>query len=69
MKMTNSFHGTSFSTRKTPAEVEAIADRIAEGNSTDADRAFVRRAKRALCGSPGCNCGRDIFRRQGPQED
>lgn len=66
LTLTNNYHDTEYATRKTEAELDAIADRIGQGIGTDADKAFARRVHNALCGSPDCTCGRDIFgRREG----
>lgn len=57
LTLTNSFHGTEYTTRKSARELDAICLRIGQGTATAADRAFARRVHAALCGSPGCTCG------------
>ena len=66
MKLKNNFHGTECSTRRTEADLERIALDIAQGRASEADKAFRRRVRKALCGIAGCTCG-DDFGRRGPQ--
>lgn len=60
----NSFHNTEFKSRKSPEELENIEHSLALGHGTDAQRAFHRRMKEALCGNMVCTCG-DFFGRRG----
>ncbi len=55
--LTNDFHGTEYRTRKAIEECLDIVDRICGNTATDAEKAFVRRVNRALCGMPTCCCG------------
>ena len=66
MKMKNNFHNTSYDTRKTEVDLERIAQDIAQGRASEAEKAFRRRVRKALCGIAGCTCG-DDFGRRGPQ--
>jgi hypothetical protein len=59
----NSFHGTEYISKKSPMELLEIDKRVYNGYPTDADKAFVRRMRKALCGVSGCKCG-DVFGRR-----
>jgi hypothetical protein len=60
--LTNSFHGTEYRTRRTREELDRIiwTHRM---DRTDAERAFVRRAWKALCGIEGCTCCNELGER------
>ena len=58
--LTNSFHGTSYKTRKTREELDAIAVRVQVGVATDAERAFARKVRGVLC-VEDCRCARSVF--------
>lgn len=53
--LTNDFHRTEYRTTKSEAEVAKIRD-TADWARTDAERAFVRRVRRTLCGMRDCTC-------------
>ncbi len=59
----NSFHNTSYTTRKSAEELDAIAIRLASGKATPAEKAFASRMKKTLCGVSGCTCGDEFGRR------
>ena len=61
--LTNSYHHTSYRTRKTDADIEAIELRIYNGNASAADKEWVRKVRNTLCGATGCTCGDFIGRR------
>lgn len=63
--ITNNFHGTQYRTRMSPAEIRRIMDTNPDNRDT-ADRRFVRRCRRALCGMTDCTCGGELGER-GPQ--
>jgi hypothetical protein len=58
--LSNSFHGTEYRTRKTREDLDRI-DQTNPWDRTEAERAFVRRAARALCGSKECRCATNSF--------
>lgn len=60
--LTNDFHNTSVRTRKTRDELDRLlqTDRY---DRTDAENAFVRRVRNALCGVKGCECSNDLGER------
>ena len=56
--LTNTFHVTEYRTRKSPDDL----NRLRHGNPftrDPADRRFVARVRRALCGVDGCVCARN----------
>lgn len=55
--LSNDFHNTTYRTLKTRDELEAIYGRVCQGVATDAEKALLRKARRALCGVEGCKCG------------
>lgn len=55
--LTNKFHGTEYHTNKTESQVQAIIDDHNRGVLSSADRAWVRRVRKALCGHDDCCCG------------
>ena len=55
--LSNDFHGTEYRTKKTREELEAMYGRAYQGTATDAEKAMLRRIRRALCGTEGCRCG------------
>jgi hypothetical protein len=55
--LSNSFHETSYRTRYTREELHRIDDRIQAGHADEAEKALLRRIRRALCGIAGCTCG------------
>lgn len=57
LTLTNDYHGTEYTTRKTARELDAICLRIGQGTATETDKDFARRVHGALCGSPDCSCG------------
>lgn len=59
----NTFHGSKYHTKKSPEEVDRIVS-TAPWERTEAEKAFVRRARKALCGVDGCTCGDEIGRRE-----
>ena len=54
--LTNSYHNTETTTRKTRNELEEIEHRILQGRASDAEKALHRRIRNALCVA-GCKCG------------
>lgn len=62
--LTNVYHGTSCTVRRSPVDIEAVCDRLWSGTATYADREFARRCKAALCGSLDCTCGDVLGRRE-----
>lgn len=56
----NRFHNTTFTSRKSQDELDAIEKRICTGDDRPADKPFARRMRNALCGVDGCKCG-DFF--------
>ncbi len=56
----NEFHNTSVRSRKSPAELSAIAERLATGHATPGDKRTQRSFHAALCGQHDCTCG-DAF--------
>jgi hypothetical protein len=59
--LTNSFHDTTYRTRKSREELEAIEGRIAMWTADAADKALARRIWNTLCGIEGCTCGQNTF--------
>ena len=53
----NTFHGTEVQTRTSEEDREAIAYRVYAGTATEAEKALLRRIRRALCPWAGCTCG------------
>ena len=60
--LTNSFHNTEYRTRKSEDEIQFIRE-SAPWQRTEAQNAFVRRARLALCGSRECTCGNELGER------
>jgi hypothetical protein len=60
--LTNSFHRTEFGTSKAEAEIEAIRNK-APWDRTEAERRWVRKVWKTLCGIAGCTCGNDLGER------
>lgn len=60
--ITNNFHRTEYTTRKTDEQINAIELRMYNGTATDADKAWVRKVRTALRGSSECDCGDFIGR-------
>jgi hypothetical protein len=56
MIVTNKFHRTEYRTRKTREELDRIADRIAAGHATPAEKRLERKIWRTLCGMSDCKC-------------
>jgi hypothetical protein len=60
--LTNSYHDTTATTRKTRDEIDAILD-THPANRTPADRQWLRRMHDRLCGSSTCDCGNEAGER------
>ena len=58
----NTFHNTEYQSLKSLEEIDRIVS-TSPWNRTDAEKAFVRRVRTALCGIIGCSCGDDLGRR------
>ena len=61
--ITNTCHGTEYTTRKTPEQLDAICARIGTHQATPADKAIRRKIWNALCGIDGCTCGGELGER------
>lgn len=59
----NTFHNTEYRSTKDIDEIERIAS-TPPWNRTKAEKAFVRRVHKALCGIKDCQCGDDLGRRE-----
>jgi hypothetical protein len=59
----NNFHDTEYRSNKDINEIEHIAQ-TPPWDRTAAEKAFVRRARRALCGVKNCQCGDELGRRE-----
>lgn len=57
----NTYHNSEYRTRKTWQERQAILDRYNWGTPSDADKAYIRRVERALCGIDTCLCGHNAL--------
>ncbi len=66
-KITNDFHGTEYRTRKSPKELRKIAEKNPHYFSA-AEKRFVRKVQKKLCGMASCSCGWGIFSERGRQE-
>jgi len=64
--ITNDFHNTEYETRLTPLEIRRILNTNPDDRN-DADKRFVRRCRKVLCGFTGCVCGGELSER-GKQE-
>ena len=53
--LTNNFHGTEYTTTKTRGEIDRILDTQPD-DRTPAQRRWVTRVRRELCGINGCTC-------------
>ena len=60
----NTFHNTTYNSRKSPQEIDAIRWRLAFGCATKADHALRRKMHKALCGATDCICGDAFGRRE-----
>jgi hypothetical protein len=54
--LSNSFHSTEYRTRKSEPEVERLRHAEPHFGMSGAERAWVRRVRRTLCGVEGCTC-------------
>ena len=62
MKLINTYHNTMYHTRKSADEVDRIAS-TPPRHRTPAEKQFVRRVRRTLCGINNCQCGDDLGQR------
>lgn len=58
----NTFHNTEYRSRKSAVEIDRIASKP-PWCRTEAEKQFVRRVWRKLCGIDNCLCGDDLGRR------
>ncbi len=61
--LTNTFHNTEYRSTKSLDEIDRIVS-TNPWNRADAEKAFVHRVRKALCGVDGCTCGDDLGRRE-----
>lgn len=59
----NDFHDTEFRTKKTAEEINKIRNTPPDAR-TDAERAWVNKVRRTLCGIIGCTCGGEFGERK-----
>lgn len=61
----NTYHGTTYKTRKSASEINKIEEKwyCRYHTLTAAEKQFIQRSRRALCGMSDCGCGDFIGRR------
>lgn len=57
----NAFHNTTYRTRFTRDELDAIVYRIQSGHDKPKDRRFVAKVRGKLCGTTDCKCARTAY--------
>ncbi len=62
----NNFHNTEFVTTKPATEIRRIIN-TNPADYTPAEKSWVHKVRKALCGTPNCTCGGELSER-GPQE-
>lgn len=56
--LTNDYHNTTYSTRKTRQEIDLLLS-TCPAQRTTAERQWIKRVHNRLCGSPACTCARN----------
>jgi len=62
MFIVNSFHGTKYKTNKSGEEICRIIG-MEPSRRTSAEKAWVNKVRRSLCGISGCCCGGELDER------
>ena len=63
MIIKNKYHNTTYRTRKTEEELYLI-EQTAPWDRSAAEKAYIRKIKKALCGIDSCTCSGELGRRE-----
>lgn len=66
--LTNAFHNTEYRTSLSDREIERREEHHRQGNTTEAERAWIRRVRRALCSAAECQCAGNILGERFPTD-